>query len=256
MKPVLRYLVFGLPFYLLFLIALFPAAQAYRFAAEPLAKTLPELNLTGIEGSIWTGRAGMVVFRKALLGEVNWQLSPLSLVFGKAKIKALLQSDDGYLQSHVSTPLGGGNVALADIEGQLPLGELLRFAPYLPVVLEGRVSLKLPVLELGADGRPLRAEGTVTWHQAAMSAPQALPLGDLQVVLRTEADGQLVGEIGDRGGPLKVAGTLQHSPDGSYRINGTVAAAADAPAAVKQALGWLGKPDAQGRYRLNYSGKI
>lgn len=256
MKPMLRYLALGFPLYLLFLIALFPAAQAWRFAAEPLERAMPDLKLAMLDGSVWSGRAGMVAFRKAMVGELNWQLSPWPLLLGKAQITALLQSDDGYLQSHLSTPLGGGAIELAGIEGQLPLAELLRFTPYLPVVLDGRVSLNLPVLELTADGRPLRAEGTVIWHQAAMSAPQALSLGDLQVVLRTEAEGQLIGEISDRGGPLKVTGAVQLSPDGSYRVNGTVSAAPDAPAEVKQALGWLGKPDAQGRYRLSYSGKM
>lgn len=256
MKSLLRYLAIGLPLFLLFLIALFPAAQAYRFAAGPLAKVMPGLNLAGFDGSVWSGRAEMVVFRKALLGEVNWQLSPVGLLLGKAQLKAMLQSEDGYLQSGLSTPFGGGDVDLADIEGQMPLGELLRFTPYLPVVLEGQVSLNLPLLDLAADGRILRAEGTVMWHKATMSAPQALSLGDLQLVLRTEKEGQVIGKISDRGGPLKVEGELKYSPDRSYRVNGTVAAAQNAPSSLTQALGLLGKSDAQGRYRFTYSGKM
>ncbi len=256
MKPVLRYLAVGIPLYLLFLTAFFPAARAYRFADEVLAKSMPQLELAGLEGSVWSGRAGMVVYRKALLGEANWQLSPFPLLLGKAKLKAMLQSDNGYLQSRVSTPIGGGSVALADIEGQLPLSELLRFTPYLPVVLEGQVSLDLPLLELAADGRLLRAEGTILWHQAAMSAPQALTFGDLQLVLRTENEGQVAGDISDRGGPLKVAGALHYSPDGSYRVSGTATPTAQAPSNLRQALGLLGKPDTQGRYRFNFSGRM
>jgi general secretion pathway protein N len=256
MKQVLRYLAIGLPLYLLFLVALFPAAQAWRFAAEPLASTVPELKLAGLDGTVWSGRAGMVVYRKALLGEMNWQLSPMALLFGQGELQAMLQSDNGYLLSRVSTPLGGGSVALADIEGQLPLSELMRFAPYLPVALDGRVSLNLPVLELSADGRLHRADGTLTWHQAAMSAPQALSFGDLQLVLRTEAEGQVVGVISDRGGPLSITGTVQFSPNGVYVLNASIAAAEGAPAELRGSLGMLGKPDAQGRHRLNYTGKL
>ncbi len=257
MKSVLlRYLALGLPLYLLFLVALFPAAQAHRLVAEPLAKAAPELKLAGLDGSVWSGRAGTVAFRKALLGEMSWQLSPFALLLGKVKLNALLQSEAGYLQSDVSTPFSGGDFALADIEGRLPLAELLRFAPYMPVVLDGQVSLDLPVLELAPDGRLLHAEGTLMWHQAAMSAPQSLSLGDLQVVLRTEKEGQVIGDISDRGGPLKVEGTVKYSPDGSYRLNGTVAAAENAPKEVSQMLAWLGRPDAQGRYQLNYNGRI
>ncbi len=256
MKSALRYLLLGLPLYLLFLIALFPATQAWRYAAEPLAKAMPELKVSELDGSIWSGRAGMVVFRQALLGEVSWQLSPLPLVLGEARLKALLQSDDGYLQSHASLPLEGGGISLADTKGQLPVPELLRFTPYLPVVLEGQFAFNLSQLELTSQGLINRAEGTVVWHQAAMSAPQALPLGDLQLTLHTEEEGKVTGEITDRSGPLKVEGTLQLSPDRNYRFNGTVAPATDAPASVKQALGWLGKPDAQGRYRFSYSGRM
>lgn len=256
MKSVMRYLMLGLPLYLVFLVALFPAAQAWRFAAEPLARAMPDLKISGLDGSVWSGRAGMVVFRQALLGEVNWQLSPLPLLLGEASLEAMLQSNDGYLQSHVSTPLAGGRVSLTNTEGQLPVGELLRFTPYLPIALEGQVALNLSALDIAPDGALRRAEGTVVWHQAAMSAPQALSLGDLQLTLHTEEEGKVAGEISDRGGPLKVKGMLQFSPDRSYRFSGTVAPSADAPASLKQALGWLGKPDAQGQYRLNYSGRM
>lgn len=256
MRAPLRYLAIGLPLYLLFLALQFPAAQAWRVAAEPLAAAVPELKLAAFDGSLLSGRAGMVVYRNTLLGEANWQLSPLALLRGKGELQAQLQGDNGYLQSRVSAPLGGGGVALSDIEGQLPLAELLRFAPYLPVALDGRVSLKLPTLVFDADGRIVAAEGSVIWHQAAMSAPQALPFGDLQLLLHSEGEGRLAGELSDRGGPLSLSGTVQLSPDGTYVFNGSVAAAAGAPAELAGALGMLGKPDAQGRYRLNYTGRL
>lgn len=256
MKRFLRYSLVGLACYLAFLVVLFPAAQAYRFAAEPLQKALPQLELGGLEGSVWNGRVDALVYRKAWLGEVHWQLSPLSLLLGKAQLKTLLQSREGYLQSRIRTPLGGGDIEMAEIEGRLPINELTRFVPYLPVVLGGLVSFDLPGLALSAEGRLLAAEGTVIWNQAAVRAPQALDFGDLQLVLHTEEQGRIVGEISDRGGPLKVEGTLELEPDGRYRVEAGVVAAADAPAPLKQSLGLLGRPDAQGRYRLNYNGKM
>lgn len=256
MKHWMRYLGLGGLFYLLFLVALFPATQAYRFAAEPLARAMPVLKLAQLEGTVWSGQAGMVVYRQALLGQASWQVSPFALLLGKARLTALLQSDEGYLQSRVAAPLAGGPVELSGLEGRMPVTELARFAPYMPLVMDGVVSLDLPKLVVDSAGRILAAEGSVIWHQAAMSAPQALALGDLLLQLRTEGEGQVAGDISDRGGPLKVEGALQLSPDGAYRINGTVAAAPDAPATLVKSLGWLGKPDSQGRYRLDYSGRM
>jgi len=256
MKTAVRYTLFGLLCFLIFLIAMMPATQAYRFARQPLQGALPQLQLGGIEGSVWSGRAQSLVYRKALLGEMSWKLSPLALFIGKAQVNALLQSQDGYLQSNVSTPLAGGNIALNDIQGQLPISELTRFTPYIPVALDGTVSLDMNEVSVAADGHLLRADGTLIWHQAAMKAPQALDFGDLQVVLHTEDEGKVSGDISDRGGPLKVKGTVTLSPDRSYRINATVAAAPNAPASLVKSLGWLGKPDGQGRYRLNYNGKM
>jgi general secretion pathway protein N len=256
MKAVLRYLGIGAALSLLFLIALFPAARAYHYVATPLAKALPGLQLAGVDGSVWSGHVGMVVYRNASLGELHWQLSPLALLLGKARFDALLQSQDGYLQSQVSVPLAGGEVELADVEGQLPMSELAVMMSRLPVVLEGTLSLNLQRLALQANGRPLDAEGSVIWHQAAVSAPQALSFGDLQLDLQGEGEGRLLGKIRDRGGPLSLNGTLRLSPDGGYVLSGTVAAAKGASEQLTKALGWLGKPDLQGRYRLNYSGRM
>jgi len=256
MRPVLRYSLLGAGCYLLFLLVMFPASQAYRFAATPLKEAVPQLQLGGIEGAIWSGRIESLLYRKALLGKMSWHLSPLPLLLGRAQLDALLQSQGGYLQSRVTVPLAGGNIALADIQGQLPVSELLRFSPYLPIVLDGTLSLDLAELQMAANGRLLKAEGTVVWHQAAMSAPQALEFGDLKMVLHPEADGAVKGDISDLGGPLKVAGTLELKSDGSYRLDATVAAAAKAPTTLVNALGLLGQPDAQKRYRLNYQGHM
>lgn len=256
MKPLMRYFSVGVPLYLLFLIALFPAVQAYRFAAEPLARALPELKLGGLEGTVWSGHARMLAYQRVLQGQASWQLSPLPLLFGKASLTALFQTQEGFLQSRLTVPLSGGSLELSDVEGRLPVTELAGMAPPLPLLLDGVVSLNLPALVIDAGGRILAVEGSIIWHQAAISAPQALTFGDLELVLHTGDGGQVVGEISDRGGPLRVAGTLQLLPEGTYRVNATVAAAPDAPASLVQSLGWLGKPDTQGGYRLSYSGRL
>lgn len=255
MRSWLRYIALGSVFYLVFLVALFPAAQAHRLAAGSLTRALPALKLAQLEGTVWSGRAGVVAYRQTMLGQATWQASPFALLIGKASLTALLQNEHGYLQSRVAAPLTGGSVNLSAVEGRLPVMELARFAPYLPVVLEGVVSLDLPSFVVDSTSRIVAAEGKVIWHQAGMSSPQQLVLGDLQLSLHTEGE-QVVGDISDGGGPLKVNGALQLSPDGGYRINGTVSAAPDAPATLVQSLGWLGKPDAQGHYRLNYSGRL
>lgn len=258
MKPRMRwmrYLAVGVLLYLLFLLALFPAAQAYRWVAEPLTSALPDLKLGGVEGTVWSGKSRMV-YRRILQGQASWQLSPWSLLFGKASLTGLLQAQEGYLQARVAAPLAGGAVELTALEGRLPVSELARLAPPIPVILGGMVSMELPVLVIDEAGRILTAEGSLVWHQAAMSAPQALEFGDLQLVLRTGEEGRIVGDISDRGGPLKLAATVQLAADGGYRVNGTVATAPNAPATLVQSLGLLGKPDAQGRYRLAYSGRV
>lgn len=256
MKAAVRYSLLGISGYLLFLVVQFPAIHAYRFAREPLQSAVPQLQLAGIDGSVWSGRVESLVYRKALLGEMSWKLSPFSLLIGKAQIDTLLQSKNGYVQSEVSTPLGGGLVELINTKGQLPISELTRFTPYMPVALDGMVSMDLDEVAVAADGHLLRAEGTLIWSQAKMTAPQALAFGDLQVTLHTEAEGEVSGDISDRGGPLKVKGTLKLSPDRSYDIRATVAVAPNAPAPLVQSLGWLGKPDAKGSYHLKYSGKM
>jgi general secretion pathway protein N len=255
-KRTLAWSALALGAYLVFLLAQFPAAQAWRLAEDDLAARLPALQVAAIDGSLWQGRIGTVAWQSKGLGQLEWRLSPWALLRQRADARLSLQNTEGYLQARMQAPLSSGELQLEGLQGRFPVQQASRFMAFLPVTVAGTLSLHIPELRFEPQQQSVNLHGQVIWHQAVISLTEPMPLGDLRADLSTDEQGRLHAQIRDSGGPLSIDATAQLERDGRYRLQGTVAAAEGASDALKQALGWLGKPNAQGRYALNFNGKI
>lgn len=228
----------------LFLLFTWPAERWLSGLPEPLAVQAPE-------GTLWRGRAAVLVAGPLRFESLRWQLRPASLALGRLGFRLTTDS-----------PAGEARIA-AGLTGRwwlrIPRAELAAefFRPLLDrwgIEASGR----LLIAELDASGRgdwPDRLEGEIVWKAAALAAPLNLPLGDLQARLRGEGDA-LLAELGDRGGPLAVDGSARLERDGHYRLDLSLRPRADAPPALRDALGLLGAPDASGAYRLRAAGVL
>lgn len=257
MKRLVAYGVIGLGCYLAFLLMLMPATYAWSLAQPQLASQFPGLQLGGIEGTVWQGQAGNLVYREQPLGSLNWHLATLPLLRQQLDTRLVLQNEEAYAQGRLSTSFHAERVQLEAVEARFPIQQLTRFMSFLPVAVDGMLSIRLPSLELDANGLPRSAQGTVVWHQAGLTLTEFMPLGDLRAELSSDEEGRVHAEIRDSGsGPLKIEAQWVLEKDGRHRLQGFVSAGEGSSEALKQALGWLGKPDAQGRYRLQYNGRL
>jgi len=256
MKRWFAYLLLGLLAYALFMLWLFPATFAWSYAEPALRQQLPQLAVNGVSGRLWQGEAAAVRYNNTPVGRLHWRISPLSLFTGKVNAPLSLQLQQGYLQGRVSMPFDQSEMRISTMKGQLPVTQLQGLFAYYPVSVAGTLAVDISEAQVDGKGKLTGLSGRINWLGAELVAPQALLLGDLQAELEADEAGRMTAQLSDRGGPLSLDAQLVLQPQGSYTLSGTVAAGEGASDELRQALGWLGKPDQRGRYRLNWRGRL
>lgn len=243
--------VFGLLVYLAALIFTFPAERAYAHwqASEQANKSFA---LSGISGSVWSGKASMALIQGQPLKDVKWTLHPSSLLFGQVGLSWRFQlPENGYAQAETAFGLDS-SVSFEQLEARLPASWVAAVANAAVVRPSGDLSANLT--QLTWDGQSLSsAEGRVAWHGAGVNIFKPVALGDLALSLET-TDDAVKGVVSDGGGPLSLDGLLTLSPDGQYAFNGSLAArnAPDLEAALRS----MGRTGTDGRIQLKRSGSL
>jgi len=251
-------LAFGLLAYLVALVLSFPAERAYsHWQASKSASS--NIALSGISGSVWSGKAAIAMIQGQPLEKVEWSLRPWSLLFGQVGLNWHFQlppeneekGQGGYGQG--STALGlDGSVAFSTLEARLPASVVARIAKTDALRPTGSVGLNLH--DVLWDGQSLRsAEGRIVWNGAGISLLKPISLGDQAIALETSDDG-VKGVLSDGGGPLSLDGLLTLDSEGQYEFSGSLAAR-NAPD-LEKALSSLGRPGADGRIKLKHSGSL
>ena len=248
----LRYVIFGLLAYVVFLVLQFPAERAYGLwksgpgAAQPVV--LGELS-----GSVWSGAANVAVIGGQRLEALHWSLHPWRMLLGKLALDWGLKVPDGYATGELAADPGGG-LALQRLEARLPLDQLSGIKALAALRPSGAVNLNLRDVQW--DGKTLAsADGRLVWSGAGINLFQPLEFGDLSLTLETGAEG-VSGVLSDAGGPLQAEGLLSLKADGSYQFSGAFAVRGDGHAPLQQALRSMGRPGADGKVRVNYSGQL
>lgn len=245
----LRYLLIGVAAYAVVLLATLPAAVAYPY----LQGALQPLALSGLEGSVWSGRAARLSYPPHTVGSVSWSLRPLALLTGELGADLVVDGPFGKARS-VGGMRMGGHGFMQDLSGDVSAAAVAPLLQLQGLRPEGRIELDITRLDL--DGRiPVHAEGEVIWRQARIALPQPLDLGTFSATFSTDTEGVRAG-VRDREGPLVVDAVLSLKSDGSYRVGGRVSAKGDAPPAVHSLLRGAGVRQQGGALPLNITGRL
>jgi general secretion pathway protein N len=245
------YLGAGVAGLLVFLLGLIPAPLLHHWSGDDID---PQVQIYGLQGSLWRGEAAAVNFNGIRLHSLQWQLRPLSLLFLRLSHDVTARTDGGEVQTIVSKTLLG-TVRLGELKGSLPV-EQLGPALQLPVLpLSGRLVLALDKITL-RNGWPTRVDGSVLFKDLLFSfASPPAPLGSHRGQFVTAKDVirlDLTGEDGE----LMTAGFAEIANEGKYTLDIKVRARANASAAVTSLLQSMGRPDAEGWYSLRHAGVI
>lgn len=227
------------------LVATFPARVAYRWFAPPA------LELSGISGSVWTGRAVGARAGGVILRDLEWKFRPLALFTGRLAYDVGAVPQNGFADATAGFGFGG-TVELRKLQASVPLG-VLQSVVGMPG-LSGNVSLKFDRITL-SGGIPVAADGVA--EVAGLTAPliDRGPIGGYKVEFFTQDSG-VTATVEDTDGVVDLAGTLDLAPDRSYRFTGLLAPKPSTPERLRRQMQFLGTPNARGQYELRLEGAL
>jgi hypothetical protein len=167
------------------------------------------LVLSGISGTVWSGRAELGSLGNLPLRDVEWSVAPLALALGRISVTLAARPPDGLVTGSLSAGLW--DIRFTDVRVTTSLDTLGTL-----LSLQGsRGTLSLDIDELSLrNGWPVAAQGTVRIRDLEVlplgSPPGSalLALGDYELSSFEVADLRLGAALRDEGGPLEIQGTV------------------------------------------------
>jgi general secretion pathway protein N len=242
------------------------ALLAFAIATLPAGLVAGRLGKFGVQatsfgGSLWSGRADGLKWRGTALGDLEWRLTPLSLLRGTVAGHARLVRDDGSLDSDFSVALTG-NARLSQMTFAFPVETLGDLPIGVPKGWRGKVSGALAEI-LISGGWVTAARGTVDMDELVAPPPRDANVGGFHVVLPhpdPQGDARLPDHLSahvtDKNGPFAVDAQLTIGKDRSFLLEGTVAPRGAVPEDMARSLELLGPADAAGRRPFSVSGTL
>lgn len=236
----------GIIAFLAFLIAQVPATVLTRWLP-------PGVALSGLDGTIWSGRASDLSLQGRAMGAANWSCSPWPLLKLEWSCRVALRPPGGAVSAWLSGDFNGGEIEARDLSGQLPITNFEGIAT--PRGWTGQLELAVARARI-AGGLPQDAEGKIVVRGLKAPGPGGTLLGDFELTMGEGAVGTetLTGRLADLGGPLRVRGTIELKRDRSYFASGEASPGPGAGPEIFDALGFLGPPDLAGRRPFSVEG--
>ena len=221
---------------------------------------LPQgIVLEGVEGTIWDGKIKRLSYDGQSLGNFDWQIRSVFLLLGKAEAKVRFgRGSDVSIQGKGTVGYSFFGPYAENFIASVPAGELMRFAPSVPVPvdIEGRVELNVnsfhyqaPYCESG--------KGSLVWNTESVETP----VGSLKL-------GPVIANLSCQNNDLTVSGEQQSDEvqssfaatlngDGNYTAKAWFKPASNFPSELKQQLKWLpSQPDGDGKFQFTYQGSL
>ena len=243
-------LLLGVLAYLGFLTAQLPAARIAAWVGP-----LPgHVQVSGIEGSAFSGSAAVVQWKEWRFESVTWSFRPLSLIMGHLELELTFHNADGSGRALVGATVLR-QFYLADLHARIQVSALEPLWRPSVLSLSGWVVADIDHFAWPSSGPELTGQAIL--ENIRWESKPPLPLGDFLVTLGTDpAKSELHGQITDRAGSIETKGQFQINPPGLWKVMGTVAPRPNAPAALRQILSFSSKPDREGRFPIAFNGKL
>lgn len=212
----------------------------------------PDVQATGLQGTLWQGQASEVQIQGFNLGEVSWDMQPLSLFAGRLQSDVRIDREGMQGQGVIGVGFNSVRVADARLDGS---SELL--APYLTgygVNINGRFEADIRALQFNESG-PQALDGDIVWRDARLVNPTELQLGDVNVTL-SQQGGAAIADLKNNGGELRVTGGGRLEQGWEYNARLRAEPTQTTPKIVRDALPYIGQPDNRGGVTLSRQGTL
>ena len=203
-------------FFIYIVVRNIPAQWGLALANAPL-------QLSGISGTVWNGKAETAVLPldddSYALGSLQWRLSPISLLTAKPCIDVQTKLDDQMLSGSACVGLDGA-LQLDNAQISVPAKVAEIIAPIVEV--DGEIMLHVESLQLSNNQiHNLRASGS--WNAARFyNSTSWVGLGTLGFDLTEDGSGGVNAKILDVDGPLQLQLNSQFNLAGKYDTKGEI----------------------------------
>jgi hypothetical protein len=221
-KRGLLYVIFGLVFYLLFLIVEMPAVW---FAWGLNQVTHGTVRLDPIGGSLWSGNGKLVVYYPQStphdLGAAEWNINPIWLFAGRLQIHWQASAQDTSIDTTLR--LGFGQTQLVDTDIAFPAQSVSTFYPA-ATLLSPKGQVRVHTAKLSIDQNGIEGNGEILWQNAGSTLTSVQPLGDYRLEI-TGAGKTANLKLATTRGDLEFTGAGQWKlASGKIQLNGSATA--------------------------------
>jgi len=210
-KRGLLYAIFGLVFYLLFLIVEMPASW---FAWGLNQYTHGAVRLDPIGGSLWSGSGKLIVYYPQStphdLGTAEWSINPFWLFAGRLQMHWQASAQDTSIDTTLR--LGFGQTQLIDTDISFPAQSVSNFYPA-ATLLSPKGQVRVHTAKFTIDENGIEGNGEILWQNAGSDLSSVQPLGDYRLEITGEG----------KAANLKLAtsrGALDLSGHGKWQLQG------------------------------------
>ena len=191
-------------------VFVFATLLVSQIPARAISRVLPDdVTLTGISGTIWSGRAARawveIDQQPLMLGRVQWRLQPWRIPWGAPLSLSSVWGQQS-LRAQLSYRLDGSIVlqdAAFTVNTQL-------FKAFFPLYLGGALSGEFAQIAID-EGHVVNAEGVVRLRRGVWTARSGnIPLGDYQIDFSSAdtAGAGTIGALKTIAGSLELSGSL------------------------------------------------
>ena len=218
-KRWLPYVIFGLVFYLLFLVIEMPASW---FAWGLNRYSGGTVRLDPIAGNLWHGNGKLVIYYPRMvphdLGNTEWSVSFFWLFAGRIQSRWNIESPDSQAQSIVR--IGAGLTQLLETRIALPAQTIgVFYAPASLIAPQGQIQLRADRLTIGKD--TLEGNSEILWNNAGSGLTAVQPLGNYRLEI-TAAGKTATLKLSTLQGALDLTGQGQWQVEnGQIHLTGT-----------------------------------
>ncbi|MDO6527363.1 type II secretion system protein N [Motilimonas sp. 1_MG-2023] len=247
MKLRLKPLLICLSLYGLFLVYLMPAKWAFQFIPGNLG-----IELSGVSGSVWQGKAEQVMVRGENIEKLQWQVKPWSLFTARLAADVKFGRGKGLAgKGELAYGFSGGEAS--DLTVTVPVQRVIKYLPLpMPIEAQGLLDLKIKSV---SQGQPFcqQLDGFLFWTDASVTMPMGeVILGDPKVKLECE-NGGLAAILDQQSDHLTISMKSWLPNQQQYRVEGEIKGGKSLAPAISQALDWIGPQQENGSYRISLS---
>ncbi|MBL1432593.1 MAG: hypothetical protein COC09_03305 [Gammaproteobacteria bacterium] len=249
MKRVIKFGIFTLVAYVIFLFVTFPAARAYHYVSDRFP---PTIKLYGLKGSVWSGKAELIILASQHYRNASWKFQPKSLFSGEALFYLDLDNGQSQIKGNVGINIAK-SLVLKDLVLQQELVDLQALAQTSAIV-GGKISGRVESLVL-SQVNITEADAHFVLRDVALLLPRRTEWGDFKIDIE-KSDTDTLAKIADQGGPLLAKGSITVSESNEYNVDLSVQAASGASNDLIRGIDLFGRPGNDGNVHLNYKGSL